>query len=45
MLVIGVLLIVLTLIRGGGPLSTGLIFGALFAAAGAGRLYVERRRG
>jgi hypothetical protein len=45
MLVLGVVMIVMTLVRGGGPLATGLLLGALFVAAGAGRLYVERRRG
>jgi hypothetical protein len=45
MLVLGLTMIVLTLTRGGGPLATGLLFGVLFTAAGAGRLYVERRRG
>jgi hypothetical protein len=44
MLVIGIVLIVLTLARGGGPLATGLLVGVLFVCAGAGRLYVERRR-
>jgi hypothetical protein len=45
MLVLGVVMIVLTLVKGGGALATGLLFGVLFIGAGAGRLYVERRRG
>jgi hypothetical protein len=45
MMVLGIGMIALTLSGGGGPLATGLIFGVLFTAAGAGRLYVERRRG
>ena len=44
MLVLGVVMIVVALARGGGPLATGLVLGVLFCAAGAGRLYVERRR-
>lgn len=43
MVVIGVVLLVSTIIRGGGPISVGVIFGALFIAAGLGRLYVLRR--
>jgi hypothetical protein len=44
MVVIGIALIVRTLADGGGPIAVGVIFGLLFLAAGAGRLYVERRR-
>jgi hypothetical protein len=44
MVVIGVAMIVLTIARGGGPLATGLVAGILFLAAGAGRIYAERRR-
>ena len=33
-----------TLTAGGGALAIGLIMGVLFVAAGAGRLYLERRR-
>jgi hypothetical protein len=42
MILIGVALIVRTVAEGGG-LALGLLFGVLFIAAGAGRLYVERR--
>ena len=42
MVLIGVVLLVLTLLRGGGPLSLGTILGLLFIAAGVLRLRVER---
>jgi hypothetical protein len=45
MLLIGVALIVSTLARGGGALAVGVVMGALFVLAGAGRLYVAGRRG
>jgi hypothetical protein len=45
MLVIGVVLIVRTLAAGGGPLSTGVLLGLLFAAAGSGRILLLRGRG
>jgi hypothetical protein len=41
---IGLAIIVRTLAAGGGPLALGLLLGLLFVAAGAGRLWVERRR-
>ena len=44
MLAIGVLLLIQTLARGGGPLATGIVFGVLFVLAGAGRLWAERKR-
>jgi hypothetical protein len=44
MMVIGLALIVRTLAAGGGALAVGIVFGVLFLAAGAGRLYVEARR-
>ncbi len=44
MIVIGVAIVVRTLAEGGGPLAVGLLMGILLTAAGAGRLYVERRR-
>jgi hypothetical protein len=44
MVVVGLALIVRTLTLGGGALAIGLIFGVLFVAAGAGRLYLEARR-
>jgi hypothetical protein len=43
MILIGVALIVRTLAAGGGGLALGLLLGVLFIAAGAGRLYAERR--
>jgi len=39
---LGVTMLVITLARGGG---VGVVLGLLFVAAGAGRLYVTRRRG
>jgi hypothetical protein len=44
MVLIGVALIVRTVAGGGGALAVGLLMGLLFIAAGAGRLWVERRR-
>jgi hypothetical protein len=44
MVVIGVMMVVTTLARGGGPLATGVLAGVLFVAAGAGRIHLERRR-
>ena len=43
MMVIGVAIIVRTVAAGGGPVALGLLLGLLFVAAGAGRLYAERR--
>ena len=43
MVVIGVAIIVRTVAAGGGPVAFGLLLGLLFVAAGAGRLYAERR--
>jgi len=43
MAAIGVLLLVLTFARGGGPLSLGTILGILFIAAGVLRLRAEAR--
>ena len=44
MVVIGLALIVRTVSAGGGPLAVGMLMGLLFVAAGAGRLWAERRR-
>jgi hypothetical protein len=44
MLVIGLAMIVRAIAGGGGPLAVGVVFGALFVAAGAGRLWVARPR-
>ena len=45
MVVLGVAMVVSTIARGGGPLSVGVLFGVLFAAAGAVRLYASTRSG
>ncbi len=42
--VLGLGIIARTLAEGGGPLAVGVVLGLLFVAAGAGRLWVERRR-
>ena len=39
----GLLMLVLTLVRGGGPLAVGFLFGLLFIALGSGRLYLAKR--
>jgi hypothetical protein len=39
----GVLILILTLARGGGPLAVGVLFGLLFIALGSGRLYLSTR--
>jgi len=44
MVVIGLAVIGRTLAEGGGALAIGLLLGLLLVAAGAGRLYAERRR-
>jgi hypothetical protein len=43
MVMIGIAIIVRTVAAGGGALALGLLLGLLFVAAGAGRLYAERR--
>lgn len=43
MIVIGVAMLVSTIARGGGPISFGVVLGILFIAAGAGRIYVQRK--
>jgi hypothetical protein len=45
MVLLGVAMVISTLARGGGPLSVGVIFGVLFVAAGAARLYLASRTG
>ena len=42
LVIIGVVMVVSTISRGGGPLSAGVVLGLLFLAAGAARLYVSR---
>jgi hypothetical protein len=44
MIVIGLALVVQSLSAQSGPISSRLLLGVLFAAAGAGRWYVEVRR-
>ena len=44
MVVLGLAIIARTLASGGGPLAVGIVLGLLFVAAGAGRLWAERRR-
>lgn len=43
MAAVGIGLIVRTLNAGGGALSTGVLLGILFLAAGCGRFYLSRR--
>ncbi len=45
MVLLGVAIIVRTLASGGGPVAVGLLFGLLFCAAGAGRIWFERKTG
>jgi hypothetical protein len=42
LVVLGVLMVVSTLARGGGPLAFGVVLGLLFALLGAGRAYLAR---
>jgi hypothetical protein len=44
MVLIGVAMIARTIAGGGGAAAAGIILGLLFVAAGAGRIWVERRR-
>jgi hypothetical protein len=44
MVVIGLAILGRTLAAGGGAAAFGVLVGALFVAAGAGRIYAERRR-
>ena len=45
LVIIGIVMVVSTIARGGGPLAAGVILGVLFAAAGALRLYATSRSG
>ena len=40
---LGVAMMAITIARGGGVLSVGVVLGLLFVAVGAGRLYLLRR--
>jgi hypothetical protein len=42
LVMVGLVLIVVTLVRGGGALALGLVLGVLFALLGAGRLWLAR---
>jgi hypothetical protein len=44
MVLLGVAMVVRTIAAGGGAAATGIVLGVLFVAAGAGRIWVERRR-
>jgi hypothetical protein len=43
MVAIGLVLVGVTLSRGGGPLAVGIVVGILFVAAGGARLYLQAR--
>ena len=43
-IVLGVAMVTVTITRGGGPISLGVVLGLLFVAVGAGRLYLLRRK-
>ena len=42
---LGLLMVISALVRGGGPLSLGVVLGVPLALLGAGRLYLSRARG
>jgi hypothetical protein len=41
---LGVVMVAITIARGGGPIPVGVVLGLLFVAVGAGRLYLLRRK-
>ncbi len=43
--VIGVVVLGMTITRGGGPTSVGILIGIAFIAVGAGRILIQRRIG
>jgi hypothetical protein len=43
-LALGIVIVVRTIAAGGGPLSLGVLLGAVFVAIGAARLYLVNRR-
>jgi hypothetical protein len=43
-IVIGLALIVMALVRGGGPFAFGVVLGVMLVLLGAGRLWIARRR-
>jgi hypothetical protein len=42
MAILGVVILVTTLVRGGGPLAVGVVVGVAFCVVGAGRLWLDR---
>jgi hypothetical protein len=42
-IIFGVVILVSTLVKGGGPLSVGFLLGLAFLGLGCGRLYLARR--
>lgn len=44
MVVLGLAMLASTVAAGGGPLALGILLGALFVAAGAARLWLDRGR-
>lgn len=44
LVILGVVLLVSTVARGGGPLSIGVLFGLLLGGAGVARLWLDRQR-
>ena len=44
MVVLGLAMVARTIAAGGGAAAAGIVLGVLFVAAGAGRIWVERRR-
>jgi hypothetical protein len=42
-IVFGLAILVVTVARGGGPTAVGILFGLVFVAMGAGRLYLSLR--
>ena len=45
LVLLGVAMVVSTVVRGGGPLSLGIVLGVPLALLGAGRLYLTRAEG
>ncbi len=45
LIALGLLILVSTLVNGGGPLSVGVVLGIAFLAVGAGRLWASARMG
>lgn len=45
LVIIGLVMVVSTLARGGGPLASGVVLGILFTAGGALRFYASMRSG